>query len=278
LSSESDGERQCLHLTVSAQQIGAIVRDSSQKNAYGTITFPSEKSFPIPDTEISTVTAIALCRSDENLVAIGTENGTVQISHMDATGMDYEIWGKSRIAREAIAALEFVSPPTSCLVSLVALSRDGNLIAVDVVAAEEANDAVENETTSLLSFGCKSSSGSKHVVYRVQSTLKLADDTFGSSEQPTGALVVLEDNADNPLVLLGMSGGTLLTMVRKFDDNGYNWTCVKKLSLPSTIFSLALSSQGAHKCSQYTMLAAGLVVSTIENVRRNLGLHLTSTT
>lgn len=271
-----------MYLTATAQQIAAIVRDSSHPYStlytYGTIAFPSEKSFPIPDTEISAVTSIALCRSDENLVAIGTEDGTVQISRMEVTvtELEYEIWERSRIAREAIAALEFVSPPTWCLASLVALSRDGNLIAVDVVAVEEANDAFENETTSLLSSGCRSSSGSQGVTYRVQSPLKLADATFGGSEQPTGALVVLEDNADNPLVLLGMSGGTLLTLVRQFDDDGYTWTCVKKLSLPSTVYSLALSSQGAHRCSQYTMLAAGLGVSTSENVRRNPRLHLTS--
>jgi hypothetical protein len=187
---------------------------------------------------------------------------------MDDTRSEFETWDKSRIAREAIAALEFVSPPSSCLASLVALSRDGNLIAVDVVAAEVANDTVESEMTNLLSSGRQSSSGSKHVAYRVQSTLKLVDATIGISEQPTGAIVVLEDNVDNPLVLLGMSGGTILTMARQFDDNGYTWTCMKKLSLPSAVFSLALSSQGAHKCSQYTMLAAGLGVSTTENVQR----------
>jgi hypothetical protein len=76
-------------------------------------------------------------------------------------------------------------------------------------------------------------------------------------------MVVLEENVDCPLVLLGMSGGTLLTMAREFNEDGYTWTCVKKLSLPSTIFSLALSSQGANKRSQYTMLAAGLAVRTI---------------
>lgn len=280
LTSESEGERLCLSLTASAQQIGAILQDSSHSFAYGTIVSPSGKSFPLPDTEIHTVTAIALCHSDPSLVAIATENGTVQIAHVDASGSASETWEGSRIARESIAALQFVPPCFSHLASLVALSRDGNLVAVDVAAAEEANLSVESETTSLLSSAHQSSSGTKNVKYHVQTTLKLADVTIGSCEHPTGAMVVIEENVDNPLVLLGMSGGTLLTMARAFDENGYTWICVKKLSLPSTVFSLALSSQGAHKCSQHTMLAAGLAVRTIGMMFNSIslfyGLHLTS--
>ena len=280
LSSESEGERLCLSLTASAQQIGAIVQDSSHPFAYGTIISPSGKSFPLPATEIHTVTAIALYRSDPSLVAIATENGTVQIAHMDVIGSAFETWEGNMISRGSIAALQFVPPPTTCLASLVALSRDGNLVTVDVVTAEEANLTVESETTSLLSSDHQSSLGSKHVAYHVQSSLNLADITIGNCEHPTGAMVVLEENVDNPLVLLGMSGGTLLTMAREFDENGYTWTCVKKLSLPSAVFSLALSSQVTHKCSTYTMLAAGLAVRTIGMTFNTtsifLGLHLTS--
>lgn len=71
------------------------------------------------------------------------------------------------------------------------------------------------------------------MTYNVQSSIKLAD--VGLGEQPTGSISVLEDSV-SPLVLLGMSGGTLLVMAREFDEGGYTWTCVKRFSLPSCVF------------------------------------------
>jgi hypothetical protein len=50
--------------------------------------------------------------------------------------------------------------------------------------------------------------------------VKLAE----GSSNPTGAMAILDDVPENPLLVLGMSGGTLLVMSQTYDDSeGYAW-------------------------------------------------------
>lgn len=237
--------------------MGAVVQD--HRMAYGLIMEPSGKNIPLGIEKGEAVTVMALSRHDASFVALGTENGNVQVYSVDSDGNNIDSWIDAHISGKAIVALEFVPPPstggrTSFTSSLVALTRNGNLIALDVF--DTSNSMNEGETTRLLPSNHQP--GNQHGTYRIQSSLKLADVMTGSSEQPTGAMVILDDKQDKPLVVLGMSGGTLLVMARKFDLEGYTWDCVKQLSLPSAALALALSTHGANSMSKYPMLAAGL--------------------
>jgi len=249
------GSTFCFHVRASGQRMAAIVQD--HRSAYGFIMEPSGTNITLNNEKSEAVTAIALSRYDPSFVAVGTENGTVQLYSIDADGKNCDPWMDASIARKPIAALEFVPPPdgvTGFTSSLVALTRDGTMIAIDVFAGNEAD-----ETTGLLSS--KHLSDVHHGSFKTQASVKLADFVSGGSEQPTGAVVILDEIFEKPLIVLGMSGGTLLTLGRTFDSEGYTWDCIKQLSLPSAVLSLALSTHGANSASKYPMLAAGLEVS-----------------
>lgn len=236
--------------------MAAIVED--HRSAYGLVMEPSGIHVPLHEDKSDAVTAIALSRYDSSFVGLGTESGTLQVYSIDADGKSRDSWMDATISRKALAAIEFVPPPkntTRFTSSLVALTRDGNLISVDVYAA-----ARVDEMTGLLSS--KQQSDNQHGTFCIQSSIKLADFVAASSEQPTGAIAVLDEIYADPLVVLGLSGGTLLILKRKFDSEGYTWKSVKTLSLPSAVLSLALSTHGANNESKFPILAAGLEVST----------------
>lgn len=242
--------------------MAAIVQD--HRSAYGILMESCGTHIPLNDCKPEAVTAIALSRYDPSFVALGTESGTLQVYSIDADGTNCDSWIDARIANnKKIVALEFVPPPntddTSFTSSLIALTQDGNLIALDVFQGGD-NSQTTNENTRLLSFS-KHESENQHGSFRIQASIKLTDFVSGSSELPTGAIAVLDDDATSPLICLGMSGGTLLVLKRKYDLEGYSWDCVKQLSLPSAVLSLALSTHGANSVSEFPMLAAGLEVS-----------------
>lgn len=245
--------------------MAAIVQD--HRSAYGMIMEPSRTNIPLHGDNTEAVTAIATSLYDASFVAIGTQHGSVQVYSIDADGTNCDLWIDTLVttADKAIVGLEFVPPPPSSKTaasftsSLVALTRDGNLIALDVFSSAATADNNANETTGLLSS--RHSSENQHGSFRIQASIKLVDFVAGQSEQPTGAITVLDDHEESPLVVLGMSGGTLLVLGRTFDSDGYTWDCVKQLSLPSSILSLALSTHAANSVSKHSMLAAGLEVS-----------------
>ena len=253
----------CFHLTASGQRMGAVVED--HRTAYGLVMEPSG-NIPLGTDKKEAVTAIALSRQDASFVALGFDDGSVQVYSVDSGGTNIDLWMDARISTTSIAALEFVPSPSSTgsagggfTSSLVALTRNGNLVAFDVLEAP--NKVNHGESTRLLSSD--QYSGNQHGSYRVQSSVKLADS---GANQPTGAMAILDDVPENPLLVLGMSGGTLLIMARSYDSEGYTWDCVKQLSLPSAALSLAVSTHGANSVSKYPILAAGLEVSGLKRI------------
>lgn len=247
--------------------MAAIVED--HRSSYALIMEHSNIHIPLHQEKQEAVTAVALSRQDASFVALATRHGRLLVYSIDSGATNVDLWMDASIANnEQIVHCEFVPPLETAFFasSLVALTSDGNLIAIDVFGSDGSTNASSssnrmlNETTGLLSANKQHE---QHGSFRIQSSVKLSDYVMAQSEQPTGALVVLDDNPEQPLVVVGMSGGTLLVLKRELDEDGYTWSSVKQLSLPSAILSLALSTHGANSESKFPILAAGLEVSNV---------------